>query len=199
MKQRIFAALVTAALLLTACSRDRIAQPPAGIHLRADQSVTYRLDSGASDAMELAVRETFQLWSDSTAFKFAYDGKARGRVVRDGRNMVILAKHWPKELPIGSAAWTQVYLDSAGKIVEADILLNAQAFSFTTRREAKPGEVYVEDVLSREIGRSLGIGLGSGQESGGAYRRAMAGDGFEPGIDPAEMAAYLSLYAATPN
>ncbi len=197
MKQRTLAALASAALFLAACSRDRLAPPPAGVHLRSDRAITYYLDRGASDAIELATRESFQLWSDSTAFKFTYGGKAPGRWARDGRNTVVLLKHWPKELPIGSAAWTQVYLDSSGKIVEADILLNAQAFSFTTRREAKAGEVYVEDVLSRAIGRSLGIGLGS--DPGSGYRIAAPGDGFEPGIDPAEMAAYLSLYAASPD
>jgi len=41
---------------------------------------------------------------------------------------------------------------------------------------------------------SLGIGLG--EAAGDRYRAAATGDGFEPGIDPAEMAAYLSLYAA---
>lgn len=199
MKQRILAALASAALLLSACSRDRLAPPPAGVHLRSDRAITYYLDRGASDAIELATRESFQLWSDSTAFKFTYGGRAPGRWARDGRNTVVLLKHWPKELPIGSAAWTQVYLDSSGRIVEADILLNAQAFSFTTRREAKAGEVYVEDVLSRGIGRSLGIGLGSDHGTGSGYRIAAPGDGFEPGIDPAEMAAYLSLYAASPD
>lgn len=197
MKQRIFAALASFALILTACSRDRLAPPPAGVHLRSDRAITYYLDRGASDAIELATRESFQIWSDSTVFKFTYGGRAPGRWARDGRNTVVFLKHWPKELPIGSAAWTQVYLDSAGKIVEADILLNAQAFSFTTRRKATTSEVYVEDVLSREIGRSLGIGSDPGTGSG--YRIAAPGDGFEPGIDPAEMAAYLSLYAASPN
>jgi hypothetical protein len=156
--------------------------------------VTYYLDKGASDALELAVRESFQLWSDATSFKFSYGGKVSGRIARDGRNQVILLKRWPKELSIGAPAWSQVYLDVAGKIVEADILLNAQAFSFTTRREAKAGSLYIEEVLAKEIGRSLGIGLG--EAAGDRYRAAATGDGFEPGIDPAEMAAYLSLYAA---
>lgn len=106
----------------------------------------------------------------------------------------MLARKWPDELPIGAASWCQAYLDASGRIVEADILLNAQAFSFTTRREAKAGALYVEEVLAREIGSSLGIGLRG--EGGDRYRAAAAGDGFEPGIDPAEMAAYLSLYAA---
>jgi len=87
-------------------------------------------------------------------------------------------------------------LDSSGSIVEADILLNTEAFAFTTKREAKAGELYIEDVLAREIGRTLGIGAGIGEDSGAKGRSAAIGDAFEPGIDPAEMAAYLSLYAA---
>jgi len=152
------------------------------------------LDRDASDALELGVRESYQLWSDATGFKFSYGGKVRGRVARDGRDEIVLMTRWPKELPIGEPAWCQAYLDGEGKIVEADILFNAQAFTFTTRREARAGSLYVEDLLTKEIGRSLGLDLGG--ESGDRYRSAQAGDSFEPGIDPVEMAAYLSLYAA---
>jgi hypothetical protein len=180
-------------LALGACSRERLGPPPAGTHMRADAApIAYYLDKGASDALELGVREAFQLWADATKFKFSYEGKIKARIARDGRNEVLLVKKWPNELPIGAAAWSQLYLDSSGSIVEADILLNAQAFAFTTKREAKAGALYVEDVLAREIGRTLGLGPGIGEEEKG--RAAAAGDAFEPGIDPAEMAAYLSLY-----
>lgn len=189
-----FVILACLALILAACSRERLGAPAAGTHKRLGGTISYSLDSGASEALELGVREAFQLWSDATAFKFSYAGKSRSGYGRDGRNQVILARKWPKELPIGDAAWCQVYLDAKGSIVESDILLNAQAFSFTTRREARPGSLYVEEVLGREIGRSLGLGIG--EEGGDRYRAAQAGDGFEPGIDPAEMASYLSLYAA---
>jgi hypothetical protein len=193
--KRMLAAALCAAVCFSACSRERLGPPPAGVHERSSSSpITYYLDRRAGDALELGAREAFQLWTDATTFKFAYGGRARARIARDGRNEVVIAEKWPNELPIGAAAWCQAYLDGTGKIVEADILLNAQAFSFTTRREAKAGSLYVEDVLAREIGQTLGIGLGEG--SGAGYRAAAAGDGFEPGIDPAEMAAYLSLYAA---
>jgi len=192
------AALVASACLalaLAGCSRERLGPPPPGTHKRvASAPISYYLDAAAGEALELGVREAFQLWSDSTSFKFSYAGKARLSAARDGRNSVILMKKWPKELPIGDVAWCQLYLDSAGKIAEADILLNAQAFDFTTKREAKGGALYIEEILAVEIGRSLG--LDSGGEGGDRFRRASAGDGFEPGIDPAEMAAYLSLYAA---
>jgi hypothetical protein len=194
--KRLLAIAIVAAVLSASCGRERLASAPPGIHLRSGKSIDYYLDKGASDAVELAVRESFQLWSDATAFKFTYRGKAPGRIARDGRNMVILMTRWPTELPIGLAAWTQLYLDASGKIVESDLLLNAKAFSFTEKREAKPGSVYLEDVLAKEIGQSLGVGLG--QETGGAdrYRKAAPGDGFEPGIDPGDIAAYLSLYEA---
>jgi hypothetical protein len=183
------------ALFLAGCARARLGPPPPGAHKRSSSApISYSLDRAASDSLELGVREAFQLWSDSASFKFAYEGRAGSRVARDGRNAVVLLNKWPNELPIGEAAWCQVYLDASGRIAEADILLNAQAFAFTTKREAKEGALYVEEVLAREIGRSLGIKPGG--EAGDAYRRAAPGDGFEPGIDPAEMAAYLSLYAA---
>jgi hypothetical protein len=183
-----------AALLLLGCSRERLVSPPAGVHKRAATAITYYLDRGASEALELGVREAFQLWTDATDFKFSYGGRTGARVARDGRNEVVIARKWPNELAIGQPAWCQVYLDKAGAIVEADILLNAQAFSFTAKREAKAGSVYVEDALAKEIGLSLGIGFG--EEAVKDNRTAAAGDGFEPGIDPAEMAAYLSLYKA---
>lgn len=185
---------VSLALLLAACARERLGPPPPGAHRRVGRDISYSLDAGASAELELGVREAFQLWSDSTQFKFTYAGKARSEYGRDGRNQIVLAKKWPNELPIGAAAWCQAYLDKDGNIEEADILLNAQAFSFTTRREARAGSLYIEDVLSREIARSLGPGLG--EDSGDSYKAAAVGDLFEPGIDPAAMAAYLSLYAA---
>ena len=188
-------AAVLAALSLAACSRERLGPPPAGLHKRSATSpVPYYLDRSAGEALELGVREAFQLWSDASKFKFAYEGKAKARIARDGRNEVVLLKKWPNELPIRAAAWSELYLDAAGNIVEADILLNQQAYDFTTKREAKAGALYVEDVLSREIGKTIGLGTGIGDGAPG--RAAAAGDAFEPGIDPAEMAAYLSLYAA---
>jgi hypothetical protein len=191
----VVAVAALSALLLAGCTRARLGPPPPGAHKRsASTRIAYYLDDSASEALELGVREAFQLWSDSSAFKFDYEGRVRSSVARDGHNAVVLMKRWPNELPIGAPAWCQLYLDASGRIAEADILLNAQAFAFTTKREAKEGALYVEEVLAREIGRSLGIA--SGDEGGDAYRRAAAGDGFEPGIDPAEMAAYLSLYAA---
>jgi hypothetical protein len=200
MRYRLFAAIVLIVLLASSCHRERLAAPPPGLHRRADRAITYFLDEGASDAVELAVRESFQLWSDATIFKFTYGGKAPGRIARDGRNMVVMMKRWPKELPIDSVAWSQLYLDASGDIVESDILLNDEAFTFTTRREAKADSIYIEDVLAKAIGKALGIGLGTGDadDSVRGYRVAAAGLGFEPGIDPAEMAAYLSLYEAKP-
>jgi hypothetical protein len=186
------AILILSAVALAGCSRERLGPPPPGTHKRSSSKpIAYSLDRSASEALELGVREAFQLWGDSTSFKFAYEGRSRPRVARDGRNTVAILKRWPNELPIGEAAWCQLYLDASGGIEEADILLNAQAFGFTTKREAKEGALYVEDVLAQAIGRSLGI-----DSEGGAYRRAVPGEPFEPGIDPAEMAAYLSLYAA---
>jgi len=196
MKQALIAAAL-AALALVSCSRERLGPLPAGVHKReASAPIAYYLDRDAGEAMELGAREAFQLWTDATKFKFAYEGKVKGRIARDGRNEILLVKKWPDELPIGAAAWSQEYLDASGNIVEADILLNAQAFTFTTKREAKPGALYIEDVLAREIGKTLGLGSGLGADSSASFRAAAAGDGFEPGIDPAEMAAYLSLYAA---
>jgi len=190
--------IVTAALglilAMAGCSREGLGAPAGGPHKRSPGAIQYYFDKGASDALELGARESFQLWSDATKLEFSYAGKAAPRVARDGRNVVAFAKKWPNELPISAAAWCKAYLDKAGNIAEADILLNAQAYSFTTKREAKPGSLYIEDVLAKEIGRSLGLGLGG--EAGDRYRSAQAGDGFEPGIDPADMAAYLSLYAA---
>jgi hypothetical protein len=190
-------AVALAALLLSGCSRERLGPLPTGVHKRsASGPIAYYLDRSAGEALELGVREAFQLWSDATKFKFAYEGKTRAHIARDVRNEVVLLKKWPNELPIRAAAWSQAYLDSSGNIVEADILLNAQAYAFTTKREAKPGALYVEDVLSREIGKTLGLGPGIGEDSASGARAAAEADGFEPGIDPAEMAAYLSLYAA---
>jgi hypothetical protein len=197
MAKRLPAAAALAALLLLGCSRERLGPPPEGAHRRTAKAITYYLDRSASDELELGVREAFQLWTDATDFKFSYGGRTGARVARDGRNEVVIARKWPNELAIGQGAWCQVYLDKAGAIAEADILLNAQAFTFTTRREAKAGSVYIEDLLAKQIGRSLGIGFG--EEAGKPYRIASAGDGFEPGIDPAQMAAYLSLYAASPD
>jgi len=187
-------AAALAAILLLGCSHERLGPPAPGMHKRGATAIAYYLDKDASETLELAVREAFQLWTDASDFKFSYGGRTSPRVARDGRNEVVIERKWPNELAIGLPAWCQVYLDKAGAIAEADILLNAQAFSFTSKREAKAGSLYIEEVLAKEIGRSLGIGLGDGTVD--RYRPAQVGELFEPGIDPAEMAAYLSLYEA---
>jgi hypothetical protein len=192
-------AAALAAATLAGCAPTRIGPAPAGLHTRVATAITYYLDKAAGDALELGVRESFQMWSEATMFKFSYGGRVSARIARDGRDEVVIMRHWPQELPIGDAAWCQVYLDAAGKIREADILLNAQAFSFTTRREAKPGSLFIEDVLEKEIGRSIGLGLKTDVSAIDDYRPAQPGEAFEPGIDPADMAAYLSLYATDPK
>jgi hypothetical protein len=194
MKHRPVAAAALAAALLLGCERERFGAPPPGPHLRSRGTIAYFLDASASDALELGAREAFQLWSDATDFDFAYGGKAKARAARDGRNQVVLMRRWPEELSIRAPSWCQAYVDKDGAIIEADILLNLQAFGFTARREAKQGCLYIEEVLAKAIGRSIGIGLG--EDPGDAFRPAAAGDAFEPGIGPAEMAAYLSLYKA---
>ena len=189
-------ATALAAALLAGCAPSRFGPVPAGVHTRAATAITFFLDKEASEALELGVRESFQMWSDATAFKFMYGGKVAAKAARDGKDEVVIMQRWPKELPIGDAAWCQAYLDSSGKIVEADILLNAQAFTFTSAREAKTGSLYIEDVLEKEIGRSLGLGLKTDSNVVDQYRPAQASEAYEPGIDPADMAAYLSLYEA---
>jgi len=50
--------------------------PPAGTHKRASATpIAYYLDKGATDTLELGVREAFQLWADATKFKFSYGAR----------------------------------------------------------------------------------------------------------------------------
>lgn len=188
------AALLCLGLILSSCSRERLGPPPAGLHRRVAGTIDYSIDAAVSPEIEAGIRQAFDIWSAATPFKFEYAGRTKAGFGHDGKNKVLILKSWPPELPQTAAAWCQAYLDSEGNLVQTDILLNAQSFSFTSRAESKPGSLYIEDVLLREIGRSLGLGLG--EEASDRFKAAQAADGFEPSIDPAEMASYLSLYAA---
>lgn len=116
-----------------------------------------------------------------------------GPLDADGRNDVIVhTTDWPSPLTPGAAGHTVIFV-TGGRVVEADIHLNARDFAFVLGKA--PPAVDLRAILTHELGHVLGIGhsddaratMHAGLPAGIAARSLEADD----------VTAVCALYAAT--
>jgi hypothetical protein len=176
-------------LFLLGCAR----QAASGPHLLSSRSVSYYINSEANELSEAAVRATFDDWSGRTPIAFAYAGRNRAGIRRDGKNTVSFMSGWPKGLP-RKAAYCRCWYDARGNTVEADIVLNCELARFTTKATNSPDSYYVEGVLSHEIGHMLGL---EHVDEAGSIMKAFSPideSWFRGEIDAATLALLAELY-----
>ncbi len=134
-----------AALFLSICSCSR------------SREVGYYLNRAATESTARAVAIAFDAWEEfAGAGPFRYAGRGTAGIRRDGRNTVSFLLNWPEDIPFGHVAYTAVWYDRHGRIVEADIICNMRLVNFTTYETMTPDACFVEEVVAHEIGHMLG-------------------------------------------
>jgi hypothetical protein len=123
--------------------------------------VRYRVGvSGLSEddeALTAAAVRAFQAWNRAPGsyFRFRYAGRTNAvRAAPDGENcMIWVVGNWPYKPE--TIAYTTAWVDGSGRIVEADIELNAEAFAWSPFGAASA--VDVQNAVTHECGHVLGL------------------------------------------
>jgi len=149
--------LLLSASTLSSCGQFS-QRKSSGLTVRASDHATYYINAEAQELSVQAINDTFRFWTESTGFRFNYGGRIRAGIRRDGRNAVSFLRKWPRRLSPSLIAYCRNWHDAHGRIVESDIVFNLNAATFTTYRSDRAGALYVERVLSHEIGHMLGLG-----------------------------------------
>lgn len=144
-------------------------------------------------ALEVATRAWAAPSCSGARFLVAAARPTAGPLDADGRNDVIVhTTDWPAPLTPGAAGHTVLFV-TGGRIVEADIHLNARDFAFVLGKA--PPAVDLRALLTHELGHVLGIGhsddaratMHAGLPAGIAARSLEADD----------VSAVCALYAAS--
>ncbi|MEL6349937.1 MAG: matrixin family metalloprotease, partial [Myxococcota bacterium] len=129
------------------------------------------------DVLQDAVVHSLQRWEHASGDAFAFDywqGDDASIYIpalrRDGVSSIFFASNALYnedviEVLQGSIAYTQIWYDEYGAINEADIILNDLLFRFETDPALArydvgglgPSKIFLEDVLTHEIGHALGL------------------------------------------
>ena len=144
-------------------------------------SISYKSFTGHSDFLP-AIDTSFKTWRDPGGSVIEFTPLGCTTVdgnFNDGINAVVLvASGWPFDAS-AIAVTRNFYISDdsarAGMILDSDILLNGENYSFTT--SAEPGKHDIRNILTHEIGHFLGFGHEVPPEDSDATMYAVASPG----------------------
>lgn len=171
----------------------------------ASMPVSYRVSSaGARDLVRSravrAVQAAFSAWSKvpGTRIQLVYHGTSKGTVgvARSGANENLVAfsrEAWPFE-PDALAMTITAYKETSGELVDADILVNEEEYTWGESPEA---ENDLQNALTHEVGHFLGLGHSDVPEAT-MFARAEPWETEKRSLHADDMAAAARLYPAPP-
>lgn len=145
------------------CEGDskEVSWPTADVHYVLDDACSPDVDR---DSCEASVRASFQTWQDvaCSSLNLSYDGRKVDVPLgyqRNGPNLNAvkwIEADWPG--PPDAAAVTLVSIGcSAGRILDADILVNGALATFTTAPVPGEGRLDVQNTITHEVGHLAGF------------------------------------------
>ena len=197
MRTRLVLAVVLVAVVASPAAAYRIDEDGFGhaLHWAAgDRPVGYRVVAASvpdGAAGEEAIRRAAAGWSGVTgrfAFRFA-GGAAEVRPRADGRNDVGWAwRDWPYD-PVLVATTARSYRTDDGRIVDADVLLNAENHAWSTGG----GGFDVESAVAHELGHVAGLGHSEVGEAT-MYGSTAAGETHKRSLEDDDRSGLVALY-----
>ena len=160
--------------------------------------VRYRVGVSGSaegdEALTKAVLRAFQTWNrvPGSYLRFRYEGRTRTiQPGRDEENCVLWVtagwRHKPEMI-----AYTTIWFDAQGRVVEADIELNAEWFSWSA--EGALGKVDVQNVVTHESGHALGLAHSLESTGTTMFPVILLGEVLKRSLDPDDAAGLRALY-----
>jgi len=194
----------------TAALSFQLKRTPEGVPLHwADREVRYTVNRRGSDDVAdtsdlEAVRRSFQTWQEADAADLSvlYEGPTAADTYgydkdhpADNENLVAwIEEDWPFD-PHALAVTLTVYRTSTGQLVDADVMLNGDDFSWTTQ----PGKDRAHDVqnsVTHEVGHLLGLGHEVRVPDATMFPDTAVGETSKRDLHPDDLAALRTLYPA---
>lgn len=142
----------------------------------SERSINYVINSAGSDdlrmddgsplslALEEAVQGAFAAWTgpECSNISITYNGTTEDNRVgyfKDGKdtNLIIWQEEWPYADTSAYALTSVTFSASDGSISDADIELNGEFFTWSTKEIPGPNEVDLRNTLTHEIGHFIGF------------------------------------------
>lgn len=145
--------------------------------------------------VEAELEAALQTWSevDCTPLSLTYGGRVEGAAFSeetDGDNVVfLLDSGWPEDAGLLS---TPVIRTSGSQLVEVDLALNFQYFSWTTDAEDTSGAYDLQGAFAHELGHL--VGLWHSTEAGATLNPAMDGDPEARTLEEDDLTGLCELY-----
>jgi hypothetical protein len=160
--------------------------------------VCYRIGvSGSAEAdatLTSAVVRAFEAWNRAPGsyFRFRYAGRTSAtRATPDGENCVIWVTHgWPYRPE--TIAYTTVWIDGLGRILDTDVELNAELFTWSPGR--MPGVVDVQNAVTHECGHAVGLAHSLDSTETTMFPIILLGEVLKRSLEPDDVAGLRALY-----
>ncbi len=160
--------------------------------------VRYRVGvSGSTEADEAlagAVLHAFQTWNrvPGSYLRFRYAGRTKAtRAAPDGENCVIwVTRDWPYKPE--TVAYTTSWVDISGRVVDADIELNAEVFVWSAF--GATGAVDVQNAVTHECGHVLGLAHSLESAETTMFPIILLGEVLKRSLDPDDLDGVRALY-----
>ncbi|MGH7822003.1 MAG: matrixin family metalloprotease [Candidatus Binatia bacterium] len=186
-----------AAILSTSASAYVIDTDGRGHNLHWSQSVAgYRIVSGkvpGGASGEAAVRNAFASWSGVSDIQYRFDGYVGSGVqAMDNRNLVFwMSSGWPYD-PTLLGITFRFFDTSSGRLLDADIVFNAQRYSWSVG-----GSGYdVENSTAHEVGHFGGLGHSSDSQAT-MFASAAAGETKKRSLSGDDVAGLRAIYGGS--
>lgn len=177
------------------------------LHFTAMPQYFYLSDAGSADIADDsefdALRRAFESWdlvleSDARFSRFERTSRGVSDIYNDGglagrdrMNLVAFVESDWQEQPSQIAVTYTYYVDATGKILEDDIVMNAEDYTWTTGDAAVLTDV--ESIAAHEIGHAFGVGHSEFADAT-MFASAGVGETMKRSLSDDDMAAVQHLY-----
>lgn len=158
--------LAANALWIQACGKQDLAQPSCNfvqnsegqrVSWGGDSKVNFYVDKSVPNQYYASIQAAADSWNQKLGREqivIAGWTQTAGSPTQDGQNVIYFVSSWDANL-VNEQARTTIFWNG-NRITEADILIDAANFSFSTSG-TEPGRVDMQSLVLHEFGHALGL------------------------------------------